>query len=1060
MVILCVPAAGNAAGGARNSELTIELGQSPDMSGISVWVGDGKTEPEIIKQDDKTAWHIGSTVWSDENLYLNINDAIAQIFKEYEDIYLDIEYYDEKPSGVDASFFEIRYIDAGGAQARSETVWGGGTERFVTATVKLTAAQLNNSFNGSDFVLTTRSFLYGYSGKGVKISKITLRPSDTQSFVTARITTDKTGNIMYDTDKAKTFKCSVLNRSDAETEVGCTLRVLDDTGSVIETQEKAVIAQKGETAFYLDYQARRYGTFTAELTVENGNNTYTAKCPFSYNKYADGLNDRIGACVHLGYSSRDPIKTLELVSNAGIGWIRTEMHWKFYETEKGVYKLSAHQKNCLENARKNNLKLLVILAFGNSLYMENQDTSLPKTTAEKEAFYNYVYNLVTELERDYGDVVGAYELWNEPNMLSFNNDSADYVDLARYTRAAMTAAGSDKKLLGLSMTGLHSAEYCQWCTDAYDQGLGKYVDGITCHPYMEDRSPELYDLNAHIDIMHRLAKSHGASPEVWASEHGWVTTAYYGETMQAKYLVRSFLTAMSDSEFGNYFIYQFQDDGNNPYDKERQFGLLRTWSEAVVSYAAKKSYTAIANMNYQLKDLECVKHTEGAAYDSFRFEREDGNAYTEVVYNRYEADALYSPKKPKQGYSLTVYDMYGNHIETIHGDNGIYTFTLTKEPIYIKGNMGAFEKAGNVISVEYPSYGAMAGREITIPFTDSLGRDLEIAADLSVGGFELVENNGIINGSGSVRLKSTGADGEYNVRFVLYDGETAVGTLLSKITVGKPVEIEIADFEQASAIDDSHWKSVIKIKNTTNFDTISGVCEPAEGEDPGAGVYAVKFFDLKPGEEQTLYMNLPPMEKKRNVDIEYKVTLDNEKEYYVKGTTNFQTASYAYNKPTIDGTVNLSEWTGAWVTADQPENAYSLVNGTTWGGKEDVSFDLNTMWDEENLYMAFIVEDNVFCNNEPIETMWAGDCVQFGIEDIIGTGKYIVDNVDRITTFVEMAFALLPSGPAIYRYSVIDPAIPVGPVDMSKCKLAVTRDENLTFYEIEIPWAEIYGRSQ
>lgn len=676
MVILCVPAAGNAAGGARNSELTIELGQSPDMSGISVWVGDGKTEPEIIKQDDKTAWHIGSTVWSDENLYLNINDAIAQIFKEYEDIYLDIEYYDEKPSGVDASFFEIRYIDAGGAQARSETVWGGGTERFVTATVKLTAAQLNNSFNGSDFVLTTRSFLYGYSGKGVKISKITLRPSDTQSFVTARITTDKTGNIMYDTDKAKTFKCSVLNRSDAETEVGCTLRVLDDTGSVIETQEKAIIAQKGETAFYLDYQARRYGTFTAELTVENGNNTYTAKCPFSYNKYADGLNDRIGACVHLGYSSRDPIKTLELVSNAGIGWIRTEMHWKFYETEKGVYKLSAHQKNCLENARKNNLKLLVILAFGNSLYMENQDTSLPKTTAEKEAFYNYVYNLVTELERDYGDVVGAYELWNEPNMLSFNNDSADYVDLARYTRAAMTAAGSDKKLLGLSMTGLHSAEYCQWCTDAYDQGLGKYVDGITCHPYMEDRSPELYDLNAHIDIMHRLAKSHGASPEVWASEHGWVTTAYYGETMQAKYLVRSFLTAMSDSEFGNYFIYQFQDDGNNPYDKERQFGLLRTWSEAVVSYAAKKSYTAIANMNYQLKDLECVKHTEGAAYDSFRFEREDGNAYTEVVYNRYEADALYSPKKPKQGYSLTVYDMYGNEIK----DNS--RVKINGEPVY------------------------------------------------------------------------------------------------------------------------------------------------------------------------------------------------------------------------------------------------------------------------------------------------------------------------------------------------------------------------------------------
>lgn len=679
MVISCAPFVSYAYSSAGNSDITIQFGQSTDMSKISARVGDSVTKPTITVQDGKSVWHIGSTVWNDENLYLDINDSIAQTFEEYEDIYLDIEYYDEISQGLDAAFFEIKYIDAGGAEARSETVWGSGSNSFVTSTVKLTAPRMNNSCGGSDFVLTTRSFKQGYSSKGIKISKITLRPSNTKSSVTARITTDKTGNIMFDSDAAKAFKCSIVNRSAAETEVLCTLNVYDDNKSLIETHDKTVTADVGETAFYVNYDSGRYGTFTAELIVKNGDNVFTAEYPFSYNRYAEIKNGRLSACVHLEGTERDPIKTLELVSNIGIGWTRNEMRWALFETEKGVYKLSETQKKYLDNAKKNNVKALIILGFGNTLYMDNEQI-IPKSEEQKNAFYNYVYNLVSELERDYGDVVGAYELWNEPTIELFNYNmeasGADYTELARITRSAMKAANSDKKLIGLAMTGIHSDICYQWCEDAYAAGLGKYTDAVSLHPYDLLSSPEAFQLSQKIEKIRRLPEMYGGKTEVWISEHGWPTASDVGitETTQAMYLIRSYLIAASDNELANYSIYEFQDGGNNPFEREHQFGIVRKWAGTEVPYVAKKAYPAIANMNYQLGNAEYISHKQGSSYDVFRYEGKD--SYIDVVYNRYDTEAAYIPKKPIHGYSLTIYDMCGNEIKNTGN------VKINGEPIY------------------------------------------------------------------------------------------------------------------------------------------------------------------------------------------------------------------------------------------------------------------------------------------------------------------------------------------------------------------------------------------
>ncbi|HIU47972.1 MAG TPA: hypothetical protein IAB04_01260 [Candidatus Avimonoglobus intestinipullorum] len=1021
--------------------------------------------PEYVEKDGKLALQRTSGT---DALYLSIklNDCFTN--EEGQPVIISVEYYDEGLGSFSIAYSGTNNIYGNGRHSvAKDIVRQEDTKQWKTHDFYIEDITFDHSYySGDDFRIGLWTDEMGHSAGNVYIHSVKVQKVPPKSVLWGEMVSEYQGNI-FGPGEDKIISVDLENRNGSELKgtVDYTVKNFYGTELIKASQDVTAAGADTTTVTFDLNEIDQFGvyTITAEYNLtgivdgEEQTVTMSQEGEFSYaNKVPDGLrNERMNAQTHgLWFGT---VAAATAADWLGMGSVRDEIRWRYVEQEKGKLSIPEDNQEYVNALRGKNVNFLLELAFGNWLYDGGtaSEQAVPPETEEQLDGWERYCGFVAESYKDY---LKEFEVWNEYNINGFNKTGAspeNYVEMTKRARRAVLEHIPDATIVG---GGLAQADIT-YLRRILEAGVYDYVDAFSCHPY--DWSGRFRN-QTFVDDMREFRSAideYGGNKPIYLTELGLtdatMDTAGVSTEEKAAGIIQIYSLMLGENLADKWWWYDLIKSSIDETARESNWGLIKNRANET-PYAATPAFVVMANMNYELTGATpngSILYEDDTECRAYRFKTRDNK---DIV-------TAWSALEPKNvSFNLgcdqvDVYDMYGNHIETIHGDNGIYTFTLTKEPIYIKGNMGAFEKAGNVISVEYPSYGAMAGREITIPFTDSLGRDLEIAADLSVGGFELVENNGIINGSGSVRLKSTGADGEYNVRFVLYDGETAVGTLLSKITVGKPVEIEIADFEQASAIDDSHWKSVIKIKNTTNFDTISGVCEPAEGEDPGAGVYAVKFFDLKPGEEQTLYMNLPPMEKKRNVDIEYKVTLDNEKEYYVKGTTNFQTASYAYNKPTIDGTVNLSEWTGAWVTADQPENAYSLVNGTTWGGKEDVSFDLNTMWDEENLYMAFIVEDNVFCNNEPIETMWAGDCVQFGIEDIIGTGKYIVDNVDRITTFVEMAFALLPSGPAIYRYSVIDPAIPVGPVDMSKCKLAVTRDENLTFYEIEIPWAEIFG---
>ena len=49
---------------------------------------------------------------------------------------------------------------------------------------------------------------------------------------------------------------------------------------------------------------------------------------------------------------------------------------------------------------------------------------------------------------------------------------------------------------------------------------------------------------------------------------------------------------------------------------------------------------------------------------------------------------------------MEIYDVYGNKLESIESENGVYNFVINKEPLYIVGNISKFEQKGTIKDVK------------------------------------------------------------------------------------------------------------------------------------------------------------------------------------------------------------------------------------------------------------------------------------------------------------------------------------------------------------------------
>ena len=306
-------------------------------------------------------------------------------------------------------------------------------------------------------------------------------------------------------------------------------------------------------------------------------------------------DDRIGVCTHFAQNwSVDQV--MPLIAKSGAGWIRDELYWKELEPTRGNYQIPAKTKGWIQAARRAGLKVLLVLAYGNPIYADQYDTA---------AYAKAAGWLARELAND----VQAIEILNEPNNFGFRDlyggwwngnepDGSVSPYLRKYVEILNTAA-KEIKIDNPQMTVIGLGTPAPASFRMIALGLAPQVDGLTDHPYGGDL-PELVPYNAapslikrdgiatadangtfasQVSMFRAQAQKWGATEKLWHTEWGYSTVHArpgkpgISEETQAVYILRRLLESDA-AGIEHTFIYDFKDEGVDPYSEGENFGLV------------------------------------------------------------------------------------------------------------------------------------------------------------------------------------------------------------------------------------------------------------------------------------------------------------------------------------------------------------------------------------------------------------------------------------------------------------------------------------------------------
>jgi hypothetical protein len=210
-----------------------------------------------------------------------------------------------------------------------------------------------------------------------------------------------------------------------------------------------------------------------------------------------------------------------------------------------------------------------------------------------------------------------------------------------------------------------------------------------------------------------------------------------------------------------------------------------------------------------------------------------------------------------------------------------------------------------------------------------------------------------------------------------------------------------------------------------------------QGSDTAIG--EAGFADLQPNGDMSIEVALSGASDVVVADNEWPVRVEVYAEGEVAGVAQFNAdfvgAVRASSPLVIDG--DMSEWADALpLHIDLAEYAKgSFAN--SWS-PDDLSGVSYCQWDEDNLYFAAVVTDQLFNQGNVGGAIWMHDSIQLSF----------ARNVDSART--EFGLALTKVGPEVYRFSG-----PTGTVDAAELAVAVL--PNQTIYECRIPWSELAG---
>jgi len=291
-------------------------------------------------------------------------------------------------------------------------------------------------------------------------------------------------------------------------------------------------------------------------------------------------------------------QTLDLIAQAGIGWIRIDMNWFQLEPSKDHYNWG-FMDSVVNNARARGLEIFATLAYTPGWASGTDNIAdPPQNTAD---WYDFVYDAVSR----YSGKVKYWGMWNEPNLENFFTGNGWQYREWILKVGAQAAKDADPSCLVLApeLAHLSSSDWPGFMDEVMKAGGADYIDIITHHCYKGTTGEDVFDyLDAGafhwpwdppplMDVLKDLGVD---DKPVWLTEVGWHTSGKaaldpsltegkdsVSESDQALYYHQLLWGVHERGYLEKVFPYEIKDDPNPD---------VPNWGIVKADYTPKEAY--------------------------------------------------------------------------------------------------------------------------------------------------------------------------------------------------------------------------------------------------------------------------------------------------------------------------------------------------------------------------------------------------------------------------------------------------------------------------------------
>jgi len=794
---------------------------------------------------------------------------------------------------------------------------------------------------------------------------------------------------------------------------------------------------------------------------------------------------------------REARRNLVLHNFTGASWARQDFWWSIANPREGVWEWTYFDQ-AIDSYERRGIRLLAILCYGSPWATGH---NAPTDARGREAFGEFVYQMV----KRYGDRVGAWEVWNEPDILPFwapRPDARDYAELLKVVYRRAKEANPN----AVVVAGALAMPDTRFLEGVFAAGAGESFDILSFHGYGQDSREDDFVRTA--SALRGVMRRHNTPVRpVWLTETGIYTgPAGVTEREQAAALARISLGTVGSGEIDKIFQLTLLDWDSDPnvVDATVFRGLLSGKAVPKPSFRTHRRLAAALGGRRGIGWCEgLASGVRGAAFGdpqhpllALWIPRKDPNEKSFGSDAQAAQSAAESRKPGPRRLDLGAPAIYVTRLETgaetlLTSQDGIYTLEINDFPILIEGT-GPEIGARALLRLGPQPLQAVAGARATLTI-ERLPDPLASARGHVGGALETADKPWSVEvlapGGWSVtpeqfNLDAGGARQELEINVPM---DTYINPMLrfrlhsrqfDSLGISAPSEKEAAGGNAAEAAfpirlqppfqiawEPSAWLDPQKpVWNLKIRSGVSGALDVALRT--GVSVAAGKDSAATP----TLSQMPVRLSVKGDADAPTPIqaladpamsvaTVRLEAEAEAGGhrdRAGFERMFVAIPRApqgkdaAVDG--DLREWTSRPPTLGADLFHVEFFNPALYRGADDLSTEAWLGWDKERLLLAVHVhDDTIHLASSP--TVWDNDSLQVGFD--FGADSPPLLGYDDLND-AELQIARMASGAIHFSPMPFPPGRPQEPL-VKGAKIAVTAspEKHEFVYEISLPWAAL-----